>query len=492
MFGDGPVELVFVAPFVSHIELFWAMPEFKAFFDQLSTFCRILVFDKAGVGLSDPVPHVRTLDDRAAEIEAVMDAAGFGNAVLFALGEGGPASIVFAATRPQRTRALILAGTYPFTSQGWDDLERDPAELRARSLAELGEDYTPTTEQLARLQEMGRAVHSGWGSGAALSLAVPSFRSKRQAGMLERMSASPGMARATAEATFRIDVRPILPTLTAPTLVIHARDDPTYPVQYGRYLADHIPGARYLEVEGMDNLLWLDKLRTGIEEFLPAAMGHRRSRIARCAPCCSPTSSPRRRTPPRRATSRWRAVLQRFGEITADLTHRFGGTVVQHTGDGHLITFDGLTQAIRCAEALRAEAETLGIEIRAGIHTGECELLDNDIGGIAVHIAARIVGQAGAGEILVSRTVRDLVVGSGTGFEDRGSVELRGVPGTWQLLAVDRHGPRPGSAEAQLLSTPTPGPRTAMRRSDRAVALMARRTPWILRGMARLAPTVRS
>ena len=163
VFGDGPVELVFVGTFVSHVELTWAMPEFKAFFDQLSTFCRVVVFDKAGVGLSDPVPHVRTLDDRAAEIEAVMDAAGFGKAVLFGMGEGGRPSIVFAATRPERTRALILAGTYPFTSQGWDDVERDPAELRARSLAELGEDYAASTEQLARLQEFGRAVRSGVG-----------------------------------------------------------------------------------------------------------------------------------------------------------------------------------------------------------------------------------------------------------------------------------------------------------------------------------------
>jgi class 3 adenylate cyclase len=186
---------------------------------------------------------------------------------------------------------------------------------------------------------------------------------------------------------------------------------------------------------------------------------------------------------------RWRAVLQRFGEITTELTQRFDGTVVKSTGDGHLTTFDGPTQAIRCAEALRADAETLGIEIRAGIHTGECELMDTDIGGIAVHIAARILGQAGAGEILVSRTVRDLVVGSGTSFEDRGSVELRGVPGTWQLLAVDRHGARSGSAEAALASLSTPGPRTAMRSSDRAVEVMARRTPWILRGIARLAPT---
>jgi class 3 adenylate cyclase len=185
---------------------------------------------------------------------------------------------------------------------------------------------------------------------------------------------------------------------------------------------------------------------------------------------------------------RWRAVLHRFGEITADLTERFGGAVVKSTGDGHLATFDGPTQAIRCAEALRGDAETLGIQIRVGIHTGECELMDGDIGGLAVHIAARIMGQAGAGEILVSRTVSDLVVGSGTGFEDRGGVELRGVPGSWQLLAVDRHGPRAGSAEAELASTPTPHRRTAMHRSDRAVEVIARRTPWIVRGMARLAP----
>jgi len=183
---------------------------------------------------------------------------------------------------------------------------------------------------------------------------------------------------------------------------------------------------------------------------------------------------------------RWRAVLHRLGEITADLVERFGGTVVKSTGDGHLTTFDGPTQAIRCAEALRDEAERLGIELRQSIHTGECELLDADIGGIAVHIAARILGQAGASEILVSRTVRDLVVGSGTGFEDRGIVELRGVPGTWQLLAVNRHGAQAGSAEAELASTPTPGRRTAMRRSDHAVEVVARRTPWVLRGMARL------
>jgi pimeloyl-ACP methyl ester carboxylesterase/class 3 adenylate cyclase len=492
VFGDGPVEVIVAVPFVSHVELVWTLPQFKAFAEQLGTFCRVAIFDKAGIGLSDPVPKVRTLEDRAAEIEAVMDAVGFGEAVIAGMSDGGPVAMMFAATRPERTRALILVGTVPYWGfAGWDDMDRDPAELRACFLAELGEDYTPSIEQLARFQEAGRAVRSRWGSGAAASISVPSVRSIRQLAMCERMSASPGMARASFEAGFLIDVRPILPTLTVPTLVIHAREDPAVPVQGGRYLADHIPGARYLEVEGVDHAFFLtepDKIMTGIEEFLTGshAAPHQAHRALRTVLFTDMVASTERAAAA--GDQRWRAVLNRFGEITADLTQRFGGTVVKSTGDGHLATFDGPTQAIRCTEALCDDAETLGIEIRAAIHTGECELLDADIGGLAVHIAARILGQASGGEILVSRTVRDLVVGSGIGFDDRGSVELRGVPGTWQLLAVDRHGPAPGSAEAKLASTPTPGPRTAMRRSDRAVAVMARRAPWILRGMARLVP----
>jgi len=492
VFGDGPVELVVVGPFATHVELFWTQPEFKAFFDHLSTFCRVLLFDKAGVGLSDPVPRVRTLDERASEIEAVMDAAGVGQAALLGLSEGGPAATVFAATRPRRTRALILCSTFSYTGMvGWDEVNGDPAELRARVLPELGEDYTPSEAQIARMQGLARAVRSSWGSGAALKGLIPSIGSMRQLGMLERMGASPGMARATLEAMFRIDVRPILPTITMPTLVIHARDDLGIPAQGGRYLADHIPGARLLEVDGTDHAPWFtepDTILTEIEEFLTGshAAPSQSHRALRTVLFTDMVASTQRAAAA--GDERWRAVLQRIGEITTERTKQFGGAVVKSTGDGHLMTFDGPTRAIRCAEALRADAETVGIEIRAAIHTGECELLDNDIGGIAVHIAARILGQAGAGEIFVSSTVRDLVVGSGTGFEDRGSVELRGVPGTWQLLAVERHGPRAGSAEAELASTPTPGPRTAMRRSDRAVAVMARRTPWILRGMARLAP----
>src|SRR5262249_23275743 len=198
VFGEGPVELVYAGSFVSHVELYWTMPEFEAFMEQLSTFCRVVLFDKAGVGLSDPVPQVRTLDDRAVEIEAVMDAVGFEKASIFGMSEGGPAAILFAAKRPERTRALILAGTFSKTGfAGWDDIDRDPAELRARVLPDLGENYTPSTEQIARWQEFGRAVRSGWGTGEALRGLLPSVRSTRQLAMLERMSASPGMARAT-------------------------------------------------------------------------------------------------------------------------------------------------------------------------------------------------------------------------------------------------------------------------------------------------------
>jgi pimeloyl-ACP methyl ester carboxylesterase/class 3 adenylate cyclase len=491
VFGDGPVELVFVGPMVTHIELFWTLPEFKAFFEQLATFCRVLLFDKAGVGLSDPIPKVRLLEERAAEIEAVMDAVGFEKAAVFGMSEGGPQAIVFAAKRPERTRALILYGSFAVVpGASWDDLDRDPAELRSRFLAELGEDYAPSTKQIGRMQEMVGGARSAWGSGATAKLWFPSVRSMRQLGMVERMCASPGMLQATMESSLRIDVRPILPTISAPTLVIHARED-LMPVQGGRYLADHIPGARYLEVDGAEHAPWFtepDKILTGIEEFLTGsraapAQSHRALRTVLFSDMVASTQHAAAA-----GDERWRAVLHRFGEITADLTQQFGGTVVKSTGDGYLATFDGPTQAIRCAEALRVDAETLGIEIRVGIHTGECELLDADIGGIAVHIAARILGHASAGEILVSRTVRDLVVGSGTGFEDRGGVELRGVPGTWQLLAVNRDGARAGSAEAQLASMSTPGRRSAMRRSDHAVEVIAKRAPWILRGMARLAP----
>jgi class 3 adenylate cyclase len=489
VFGDGPIELVFMGPVASHVELFWTLPDFKSFFEQLSTFCRVVLFDKAGLGLSDPIPQLRTLDDRVSEIEAVMDAAGFDEAVIFGMSEGGPASAVFAAKRPERTKALILYGSYSWIPGGPDDVECDAAELRARYYSEGEPDvrYTPTVGQIAGLQAMCRAGFTQWGTGEMIKAMFPSARTGPRLGMVERMCASPGMIRAAMQSLFRLDIRPLLSSITAPTLVIHARDDPM-PVQFGRYLADHIPRARMLEVEGDDHAPWLTepgRILSAIEEFLTGShlappQTHRALRTVLFTDIVASTE--------RAAATgdeRWRALLQRFAEITGELAESFGGTIVKSTGDGHLVTFDGPTQAIRCAEALCHEAQSLGIDIRVGIHTGECELLDGDIGGLAVHIAARILGQADAGEILVSRTVRDLVVGSGTAFNDHGTFDLRGVPGTWDLLAVDRIGAQADSAEAKLSSMPTPGPRATMRPADRAVEAMVRRTPWILRGVAR-------
>ena len=249
-----------------------------------------------------------------------MDAAGFERAALLGVSEGGPAAMLFAATRPGRTRALILTGTAAYTGwASWDDLECDPVELRVRGVREVGEDCAPTVQQIAGFQRFGRAVKSSWGTGEAAKCLIPSVRSMRQLGTLERMSASPGMARATLEAVFQIDVRPILPTITVPTLVIHARDDPGVPVQSGRYIADHIPGARMLEIDGTDHAPWFtdpDRIATEIEEFLTgshaaASHSHRALRTVLFTDIVASTE--------RAATTgdeRWRAVLQRFGEIT--------------------------------------------------------------------------------------------------------------------------------------------------------------------------------
>jgi len=493
VFGDGPIEMVFVGPMITHVELFWTLPDFKAFFDQLATYCRIVIFDKAGVGLSDPIPRIRTLDDRAAEIEAVMDAVGFTKAVVFGMSEGGPASLVFTAKRPQRTRALILYGSFPWFTAEWEDLDRDPevVHARIRSMADEGDEkYMPSIEQIAGLVTMARTAIRSWGNGETVRILFPGAGTVRQRAMLERMCASPGMVRATMQSVLCLDVRPILPTITAPTLVVHARGD-LVPVQFGRYLADHIPGARFLEVEGREHAPWAtepDRILGEVEEFLTGGhlappQSHRALRTVLFTDIVASTAHAAAA-----GDERWRATLQRFRDITAEVAEPFDGTVVKNTGDGHLLTFDGPTQAIRCAEALCTEAEALSIKIRAAIHTGECELMDADIGGLAVHIAARILGHSGPGEIVVSRTVRDLVVGSGIAFDERGSVELRGVPGTWDLLAVNRNGVPTGSSEARLLSIPTPGPRTGMRRSDRAMAAVVRHTPWILRGVTRLAP----
>jgi pimeloyl-ACP methyl ester carboxylesterase len=488
VFGEGAVNVVFAGSFVSHVEVMWGSPEIKAFFDHLATFARVLIFDKAGVGLSDPVPKVRSLEDRARELEAVMDAAGFERAAVMGVSEGGPAAIVFAASRPDRVQALVLMGTFAWTDwEGWGDYEAAPSTLRQRTLERHGDAYAPTEAQFERIVECLHAVRERWGTGDALSYLLPSIRSKQQLGMLERMSASPGMARATVEATFSIDISDALPAVGVPTLVIHATDD-YVPVQLGRYLADRIPGARLLEVEGRDHAPWLtepDRVVSAVEEFLTGTHAPTHARRAlRTVLFTDIVASTERAAA--LGDERWRAVLERYDELTRTAVTRFDGRVVKSTGDGHLVVLDGPAQAIWCAQAIRSSLEPLEIEIRAGIHTGECELLGDDIGGLAVHIGARVMGHAGPGEILVSSTVRDLVVGSGTGFDDRGMHELKGVPGEWRLLSVRSGGAPAGSSEATLVALPTPSPRAGMRRSDRAMAALARRAPGALRTVSRL------
>ena len=494
LFGDGPIDMVFAGSFVSHVEVMWTSPEIKAFFDRMASFARVVIFDKAGVGLSDPVARYRSIEERAGEIEAVMDAVGFERAVMMGVSEGGPASMLFAASHPERVQALVLTGTFPcVVLDGWEDVDATPSELRTRAVAMLGEEYAPSPAQLARFQPFAVAIRDEWGSGAALSLLLPSIPSLAQLGMLERMSASPGMARATVEALFRLDIRDILPTITTPTLVIHANND-VVPVECGRYIASRIAGAQLLEVQGSDHAPWLtepDVVLTAVEEFLTGSHSATSTRRAlRTVLFTDMVSSTQRAAS--MGDERWHALLDRFDEVTRTTVARFGGTVVKSTGDGHLATVDGPAQAIRCAQQLGKDVSALDVQIRAGIHTGECELIDDDIGGLAVHIGARVMSHAGAGEIMVSSTVRDLVVGSGIGFDDRGAHELKGVPGTWQLLAVRPDGARTGSSEAALYTRPTPSPREHMRRSDRAVAAIAHRAPSLIRGVGRLVPNRKS
>lgn len=494
VFGDGPVNVVYAGSFVSHVEVMWTSPEIKAFFDRMATFARVVIFDKAGVGLSDPIARYRSIEERADEIEAVMEAVGFERAVLMGVSEGGPAAMLFTASHPERVQALVLTGTFPLVViDEWDDVALPPSELRRRAIALLGEEYAPSAERLARFQPFAIAIRDEWGSGEALSCLLPSMPSKAQLGMLERMSASPGMARATVEALFRLDIRDILSTISVPTLVIHANND-VVPVECGRYIADRIAGAEMLEVEGSDHAPWLtepDVVLSKVEAFLTGTHTVAPTRRAlRTVLFTDIVSSTERAAA--MGDERWHALLDRFDAVTRQTVARFGGTVVKSMGDGHLMTMDGPAQAIRCAEALGTEVAALDVHIRAGIHTGECELMGDDIGGLAVHIGARVMSHAGSGDILVSSTVRDLVVGSGLGFVDRGAHELKGVPGQWQLLAVRPEGAPAGSSEAALCTRPTPSPRESMRRSDRAVAAVARRAPGLIRGVGRLVTTRKS
>jgi class 3 adenylate cyclase len=481
--GQGAVDLVSVPSFVSHLDLWWGHPAVKSWLDRLTSFARLISFDKAGTGLSDPVSGVPTIEERAAEIEAVMDAAGSERAALFGLSEGGPSSIFFAAARPERVSAMVLFGTYATGMALWNSSPEDVRiEMRRRGVPD---EYVPSQGQLERNLAFQEHVRTDWGDGKALGLLVPDQGDPIQLALLERVSASPGMARATMESAMRLDVADLLPTVAVPTLVVHARDD-LVPIQLGRYIADHIPGARLLEVPGRDHAPWFsdpDAIAAEIEELLTgarhAAAPHRALATVLFTDIVSSTEQAAQL-----GDARWRAVLEGHHQVVREQLGRFDGSEVKTVGDGFLATFEGPARAIRCAEAILDAVHDVGVQVRVGIHTGECEVMDDDVGGMAVHIAARVSALAGPGEILVSRTVRDLVVGSGIEFKDRGDHDLKGVPGEWGLLAVAPERPA-GSTEAELDRMETPSPRASMRPADRVAAAVVRRAPGVIRVLAR-------
>ena len=421
-FGDGPVDFVFVPGWVSHLENWWEANASARFFRRIASFSRLIMFDKRGTGLSDPFTGVPTLEERIDDVRAVMEAVGSTSAFVCGLSEGGPMSVLFSATYPDRTRGLILIGS------------------NVRMLKAPDWPYGWTREQY---EEFFEDVVENWGQGGLMNLFLPSLvgdeRAKRLWARYQRMGASPSTARALLEANVQIDVRHVLPHIQVSTLVIHRTDERVVSVGNGRYMAEHIPGARLLEQPGDDHLPWLgdaDGLLDAIEEFVTGSRHHvDEDRILATVLFTDIVDSTRRAA--EAGDRRWRELLDAHDEIGAHEVERFRGRRVKTTGDGMLAVFDGPARGVRCAEAVRDAVAELGVEIRGGLHVGECELRGDDIGGLAVHIGARVAGLARPGEILVSRTVRDLVAGSGLRFAERGEHELKGVPGDWQLFAVE-------------------------------------------------------
>jgi class 3 adenylate cyclase/alpha-beta hydrolase superfamily lysophospholipase len=419
--GDGPIDLVVVPGWISHVDLMWGDPGWRRFVGELAAFARVILYDKLGSGLSDPIVEVPTLESRADELHALLDAVGSNRAAMFGYSQGGPISVMYAASHPQRVAALILFGSFANGS--------------------LDDDGSPgRTEWIKRLNQV-RWTIDHWGEGTTLDWAAPSLRSnadyREGFGAFERAAMSPRMALLSWQAHLRlIDVRDILSSVYVPTLVLHRRGE-AIPLEFAHELAAGIPGAKLVELDGVDHLPSVGDITsvTGeVEEFLT---GHRHEppadRILATVMFTDIVDSTRRAA--ELGDRRWRELLERHDEITCAEVIRFQGRVVKNTGDGFLATFDGPTRALRCATSLAERMPDLGIEIRSGLHTGECELRGDDIGGIAVHIGARIAALARAGEVLVSNTVKDLVNGSGITFRDRGTHALKGLPGDWQLFS---------------------------------------------------------
>jgi class 3 adenylate cyclase len=421
--GEGKLDLVIVPGFVWHLEHQWEWPEFAAMLRRLASFSRLIIFDKRGTGLSDRVPpaEMPTLEQRMDDLRAVLDACGSERASLLGFWEGGPMCALFAATYPQRTRALVLYGA--------------PAAFTKAP----GYPWAPDAEANANIMQ---AFGDTWGQGRLRIMVAPSVtddeRIARWYARLERLGASPGAAIALWRMNCEIDVRHVLPSVRVPTLVLHRRDDTSLPVEVGRYVAQQVPGARFVELEGRDHLPWVGNMEPflgEIEEFLTGTRGA--AEVDRVLATVLFTDIVESTERARELGDRsWRDLLERFQDRVRDAVGRFRGREIDTAGDGLFATFDGPARAIRCAQSIRDALRALGLAVRTGVHTGECEVSGDKVAGIAVHMGARVAASASPGEILVSSTVKDLVAGSGLRFEDRGVRVLKGMPGEWHLYAV--------------------------------------------------------
>ncbi|HEY1593126.1 MAG TPA: adenylate/guanylate cyclase domain-containing protein [Solirubrobacteraceae bacterium] len=422
--GDGPIDVVLVLGFATHVELQWELPAFARFFERLGSFSRLILFDKRGTGLSDPVAEVPTLEQRIDDVRAVMDAAGSERAALFGISEGGPMSALFAATHPARVTHLVLHGAMGRTTEAPDY----PWASSADSLREAANEFI--------------APYWGVDARGTLELFAPSLAEDpltvELTGRMERSAASPAMVRQIFEMFLDIDVRAILPSIQAPTLVLHRRSDRVVNRRAGRELAARIPGARYVELPGVDHLPWAgdpEPVLGEIEEFLTGTRSRPEpDRVLATVMFTDIVGSTERLA--ELGDARWRELLSaHHAAVRRELT-RFRGREVKTLGDGFLATFSGPARAIQCGRAIADSARALGLEVRVGLHCGEVELIGDDVGGVAVHLAARVGALAASGEVLTTSTVRDLVAGSGLEFADRGERQLKGIDQPWRLFAA--------------------------------------------------------
>ena len=419
--GEGPVDIVYVPTWIGQIEVLGEEPTIAAFDERLQGFSRLIAFDRRGSGLSDPWQGVPTLEDQIDDVLAVMDAAGSERAALMGTLEGGPLAMTFAASHPERTSQLILYASFARTRWAPDY------------------DWPPRDEE--RQVRVDAAV-AQWGQGAVAAGIAPSRAGDpafmEWAGKMERYAASPGTIRKIFQFVGDTDIRHVLPTIRVPTLVMHRRGDTFIDVRHGRYLAAQIPGARYVELEGADSLFSIgdsEAILGEIAEFVTGSRHERQpDRVLATVMFTDIVGSTERAA--ELGDSSWRSLLERHHELVRREVERHRGRYVKSTGDGALATFDGPARAIRAATAIGDAVRRLGMEIRSGLHAGEVEVIGEDVGGLAVHIGARVMSRADPGEVLVSSTVKDLVVGSGIDFEHRGAHELKGIPGEWSIFSV--------------------------------------------------------